>query len=189
MIITKSIEMWLRRAPRPAAILADAHRINVPGGGRPWQEIAKTLEALEATKLVAIDGSGNVLRAKTVAEKPVDDDPDDTTKKDRTTLTHFASLLSAAYDKGSQAGTPLLNAAMAFVQEQSQNLLQANKEIDRLRNELAKARAQIAELTALPAAEEEGGIVGALLTGMAQAQAAKQLPNGKGKPIAEGKKS
>lgn len=156
---------WLRKAPRPAAILADDQRIEVPPNARAWRDLIATIESLEPAKLTAVDKQGNVIRSITLE----DDAPQPSAASpEMSDLQLFAKLLADGYDRGMRANQPVIDSAMVFVERQGQRLAKAESEIDRLRAVIHKQHLQIAELSG--AAADGGGddsLLGSLMAGLA----------------------
>lgn len=180
------ISKWLRKTPQPATILIDdSKRIDVGTRGGRWTEVARSIVALNASKLTALDGQGSVLRAIEIDDGSGDDE---TSKVEGASdLQVFAKLVAEAYEKGTQAPAKLMQSAMEFIERQGQRLVAQDREIERLRTINARLSAEIMQLKALPPGpDEESGIVGALMQGVLQAQAEQAAvvapaPNGKGK--------
>lgn len=183
-----NLAQWLRKTPQPHTVLADDQKIPVPHGkGGKWRDICRTIETLGATKIVALDAHGQIIRGGTIDD---DEPPEEKKPIDAKScptcggsLNHFASLLADGYEKGSKSYAPLIKEAMAFVQEQSLRLAQSEREIDKLRAHNHKLQAEILVLTSQPSEGEEGAIA-QLAAGFLQAQAGQQAPaqqqNGKG---------
>ena len=121
---------------------------------------------MDPNKLTALDGKGNVIRSIVLDS---DDDRPSAASPDMSDLQCFAKLLAEGYDKGSKASQPLVDHAMQFVERQSVRLAKAESEIERLRAHIHKLNLHVAELSQAPAAPEDGGIMGALMTGVLQA--------------------
>lgn len=179
------ISKWLRKTPQPATIVVDeGKRIDVGTRGGRWTEVARSIEALGATKLQALDGQGNVLRAITLD----DDEREEGGKSElQGDLQALSKIVADAYEKGTQAPQKLLESAMTFIERQGQRLVVQDREIERLRNINARLTAEIMQLKAVPASDDEGGLVGALMQGMIQGQLGgagateeAPAPNGKG---------
>jgi hypothetical protein len=194
------ISKWLRKTPQPATIIVDdAKRIDVGTRGGRWTEVARSIEALGASKLTALDGQGNVLRAITIA----DDDDDDSEKKGKhdhpsacptcgVSLDQFAALLSDAYLNGSKSQKDayhsifeentklvrLLADRLGALEMAWQKSLQNHA---RMITDMAEADA--ARTIAEASAGDDGvqGLVSALASGMMEGQAAHghAQPNGR----------
>jgi hypothetical protein len=153
-----NLTYWLRKTPQPATILADDKRIDVPKNARAWRDLTATLEALEPSKLTALDGQGNVIRS-IVLEADEDKAPP---SPEMTDVQLFARLLADAYEKGSRANQPVIDSAMQFVERQGVRLQKAEAEIERLRAHIHKLTMQLGEFSgAAPAAEDS--LMGAIM--------------------------
>lgn len=180
-----TISKWLRKTPQPAAVVVDdTKKIDVPNKGGRWTEIARTIEALGASKLTALDGQGNVIRALTISE---DDDAPESKTELQSDLQALSKIIADAYEKGTQAPSKLMESAMTFIERQGQRLVAQDREIERLRALNARLSAEIMQLKSLPIeAEGDDGILTAVIQGMAQGQMAAAAggeeppPNGKG---------
>jgi hypothetical protein len=168
-----NLNYWLRKTPQPVTILADDKRIDVPRNGRAWRDLTATIKALEPSKLTCLDGQGNVIRS-VVLEEEASAEPAAPASPEMSDLQLFARLLAEGYEKGMTANQPIIDSAMGFVERQGVRLAKAESEIDRLRTIIHKQTLQIAELQHVPApaASEEGGILGAIVTGAMQGLAA-----------------
>ena len=187
--MTFDLSRWLRKTPQPSAILADDKRIEVPRGGRGWRDLTKTIEALEASKIVALNGQGEVIRS-TRLDSETDEEKTSAPAAEMSDVQLFARLISEAYERGATTYAPLLTSAMSFVETQGLRLHKAEQEIDRLRTVVHKLNLQIIELTAIEAPSGEDGIMGALVAGIAQGQAAAlPAPGNNGKQQARPKES
>lgn len=177
------LSKWLRKTPQPATIVVDdGKRIDVGTRGGRWTEVARSIMALGASKLTALDGQGNVIRAIVME----DDSEDESSKTElQGDLQALAKIIADAYEKGTQAPSKLLDSAMMFIERQGQRLVAQDREIERLRSINARLSAEIMQLKSIPAGDDEdGGIVGALMQGVMQAQAREvvaEQPNGKGR--------
>lgn len=107
---TAQISKWLRKTPQPATIVIDdGKKVDVGSKGGRWTEVARTIEAMGATKLTALDSKGDVIRAIVMD----DDESEDKQGKHEqhragcptcgVDLNGFASILADAYDKGARA--------------------------------------------------------------------------------------
>lgn len=170
----KNLSHWLRKAPQPVALLADAHRIEVPKSSRAWRDLVATIESLEPTKLTALDGQGNVLRSIVLETEEAQPSA---ASDDMTTLQMFAKLIAEGYQHGMKANQPLVDSAMGFVEKQAQASAKKDSEIERLRSLVNKQQLQIIELTGAPAGDGEDSILGTMLAAVAQAGAAGPLAN------------
>jgi hypothetical protein len=185
---TGQISKWLRKTPQPASIVIDdGRKVDVGNKGGRWTEVARTIEAMNATKLTALDSKGDVIRA-IVMDGESEDESDVAKVKGESDLQVFAKLVADAYEKGTQAPAKLLDSAMTFIERQGQRLVAQDREIERLRMINSKLSAELLQLKALPPeieGGEDGGIVNALIQGalMGQQQAAQTeapVTNGKG---------
>jgi hypothetical protein len=161
-----NLNHWLRKTPQPVTVLADDKTITVPKNGRAWKDLTKTIEALDPTKLTCLDGKGEVIRSIVLEDK--DDKSETTPEMSDTQL--YAKLIAEAYDKGSRVNAPLIEQIMIFLERQSQSLAKAHADIEKLRHENHRLRAQILELSAQPEASD-GGILGELAAAVMQGQA------------------
>lgn len=167
--LPKNVQQWLRKTPRPATIVADDKPIAVPTGGRAWKELATTLEAINPTKLIAMDAAGTIIRSIMVEGS---DEDDKHSSPEMSDVQLFAKLISEAYDKGNKMNQPLLDNCLNMIDRQAQTIQKQSSEIDKLRFTIHKMQAEILELTAQPG-DEDGGVLGALAQGMAMAEANK----------------
>lgn len=167
------LDAFLRKTPQPVAVLADAQRIEVPKSGRPWRDLAQTIETLAPSKVTCLDGQGQVIRAMDL-EASEEDGPK--SQAPEPTLNQFARLLAEGYERGSKVNQPLLDNALAFIERLSARLSKAESEIERLRGINARLVAENLQLKTLPTGEagEEGGIVAALVQGIAAAATEQQ---------------
>lgn len=173
-----NLNYWLRKTPQPVAILADDKRIDVPKNGRAWRDLTATIEALEPSKLTALDGQGNVIRSINLTSES-DEDAPAAPSPEMSDLQLFAKLLAEAYDKASSKMQPIVDSAMAFVERGGTRLAKAEAENDRLRQHINKLNMQIGDLTAAPAPAGEagdGGILGSIVAGAMQGLAAGNTP-------------
>lgn len=166
-----NITYWLRKTPQPVAVLCDDKRIEVPKNGRAWRDLTATIKSLEPSKLTCLDGQGNVIRAVVIE---AEDDKPAPSSPEMSDLQLFARLLSEGYEKGMRANQPIVDSAMAFVEQQSTRLARAESEIDRLRAQNAKLTLQISELSgAAPAGDDS--LLGTIMAGI-QASTLAQNP-------------
>lgn len=97
------LDAWLRRKPQPAAVLADGRRVAVPDSPRRWAELAETLDALGASRLVAIDDQGVTLRAVSLESGGELQEQAAAPKSPLASeLTVMSSLLADAYRTGAE---------------------------------------------------------------------------------------
>jgi hypothetical protein len=164
---TFNLSRWLRKMPQPVRVVADDKTIDVPKHGRGWKELCQTIEALEPSKLTCLDGQGAILRS-TVLDGG-DDKPE--TSPELSDVQLFAKLISEAYDKGSKVNQPLIDSIMMFLERQSQTLAKANADIEKLRNENHRLRAEILKLSAAPEVDEDQSALGILASALVQGQA------------------
>ncbi len=170
-----NLNYWLKKTPRPVAVLADERRIEVPNNTRGWRDLTATIRAMEPSKVTCLDGQGNVIRS-IVLESDDDDDKPAAPSPDMSDLQYFAKLLAEAYEKGRTASQPLVDNAMGFVDRQGQRLAKAETENDRLRAHVHKQSIRIAELSQAPlmeASTEGESIMGTLLAGVVQGAASQ----------------
>jgi hypothetical protein len=168
-----NLTYWLRKSPRPSAILADDKRIEVPNNARAWKDLTATIASLEPSKLTALDGQGNVIRS-IVLESDDDRAPPSPEMSD---LQLFAKLLAEAYDKGGRANQPIVDSAMGFIDRQGARLAKADAEIERLRSHNHKLQMQIAELTTGAAPQADDSLLGTIMAGLAQGNGVNPLAN------------
>lgn len=170
-----NITYWLRKTPQPTAILADDKRIEVPRNGRAWRDLTATIKAMEPSKLTCLDGQGNVIRSIVLESE---DDKPVTASAEMSDLQLFAKLLAEGYEKGMTANQPIIDNAMQFVERQGVRLAKAEGEIERLRAHIHKQNLEISRLCNLPPpAADDGGILGSIVAGIAQSQAANIMPS------------
>jgi len=166
-----NLSRWLRKTPQPVQIDADGKRVEVPKHGRNWQEVTRTIEALGATKLSALDGQGAILRSVDLSE----DDDGKAQSPELSDVQCFAKLIAEAYEKGTKSYAPLLESAMSFIERQGQRLASMEREIEKLRAHGAKLQAELLAVSAAPPQSDDGGIMAGLVQGMLAGQAG---PNG-----------
>lgn len=180
---------WLRKSPQPRIIVADGKRIEVGNKGGKWRDMVRTIESLGATKLEALDGSGNILRAFTI-EDDDDDDAKPASKTEHphacptcgTSLNMFAQLLSNAFKTGSDSQRDayqsifsentnlvrLLADRLGALEASQHKWLQTHV---RQTVDLAQAKADAA-LAASNGGDGGDSILGPLIAGVLQGQAA-----------------
>lgn len=164
-----NITYWLRKTPRPAALLADDKRIEIPKNARAWKDLTATIASLEPSKITALDGQGNVIRS-IVLESDDDDDGKAQPSAEMTDVQFFGRLLAEAYEKGGKSTQPIVDSAMGFIDRQGARLAKQETENERLRAVIHKQSLQIAELSgAAPAGDES--LLTTILAGVAQAGA------------------
>lgn len=168
-----NLNYWLRKTPQPVAILADEKRIEVPKNARAWRDLTETLKALDPSKLTCLDGQGNVIRSVNLESDDADKTPASPEMSD---LQVFAKLLAEGYEKGMKANQPIVDSALQFVERQSQRLMKAESEIERLRGVIHKLNSQIATLSNTPAPVADDSIMGALVSGVLNAQQNQNPP-------------
>lgn len=176
---TIDLNVWLRKHPQPVAVMLDgSRRIALNGGGRQWRDMVATLNGLTPTpsKLEALDAKGEVLRAIDLGGKVVkDEDEDEETAGGKSDLQVFANLLADA-----TKDQPIMKHMMEFIDRQSQRLAQADREVDKLREDNAKLRAHVLELT-VGGGSEEGSdpvtqLVSAFTAGRQQTAVVRAVP-------------
>lgn len=166
-----NLTYWLRKTPRPTAVLADDQHIDVPKNGRAWRDLTATIQALEPTKLTCLNEKGEVIRSVVLQ---ADEEKPASVSQEFSDLQFFGKLLAEGYKDGRAANQPLVDSAMQFVERQSQRLAKAESEIDRLRNVIHKLQGQLTEATSAPVPEAaDDSIVGTMIAGALQAQAQK----------------
>jgi len=162
-----NIGQWLRKSPQPSVIEADGQKIEVGNKGGKWRDMVLTLESMGATRIVAMDNHGSVLRAVTLEEEHVSASGK---KEDESELQTFARLLAEGYEKGAKVQQPLLDNAMSFIERQSVRLAAAEREVERLRTVIQKLQGDLIQLKALPPTEGSNDMMQAVLAGFLQAQ-------------------
>lgn len=173
-----NLRHWLKKSPRPVAVMADEQRIEVPNNVRAINDLVATIQSLTPSRLTCLNDKGAVIRSINLESEddrpPVVGQP----SPEMTDLQFFGRLLADGYENGRKANQPIIDSAMQFVEAQGQRLLKAEAEIERLRAHIHKLNAKIGELSLVQAApgesgEDDGGVVGALLAGAMQGMAAK----------------
>lgn len=164
---------WLRKLPRPVALMADDKRVEVPKSARAWRDLVATVESLDPSKLTALDGDGNVIRSIVLEDesKPAGTSPE------MPDLQLFARLLAEGYEHGRKANQPIIDSAMSFVERQSTRLSRAETENDRLRAENHRLRMQLAELSGAPASSGDDSLLSTIMAGALQAAGSNPLAN------------
>jgi hypothetical protein len=147
--------------------MADDKRIEVPNNSRAWKDLTETIKAMEPAKLTCLDAKGNVIRSVVLESE---DDKPPSAPPQQSDLQLFAKLLAEGYEHGMKANQPLIDSAMVFVERQGVRLARAESEIERLRAHIHRQNLQIAQLSSAPAADDDGGIMGALMAGALQGQ-------------------
>jgi hypothetical protein len=171
------VSQFFRKMPRPVKIVADdKHEIPVPNGGRVWPDIWRTLSVIKPEKLTAYDADNKLLRALDMEKVGADEDESGDKSDDMSDLQFFGKLLDGAYDKAGNNYAKIIAEAMKFIEQQSGRLIAADRELDRLRQENAKLRRELAEIVSGPAADEApGGFVGAMIHGALSSPAGQAL--------------
>ncbi len=167
-----NLNRWLRKTPQPVAVLADDKRVEVPKHGRGWRDLTQTIEALEASKLVALDGQGNVIRSIVLEG---DDGKEVAPSQEMSDVQLFAKLISEAYEKSGRQYEPLINNAMEMADRQGQRIARLETDLERARMQIHKLTAQIIELTSGPVEDSEQGVLGALVQGVMQGAAESKV--------------
>jgi len=98
-----SLRHWLRRAPRPTRIRADAQEIQVPTSGHWVAQVEETIASLAPARVHALAADGSILRALELERD--DDAPSAPTPTTTTTTDNAAQLV--------QLGRLLLDASEA----------------------------------------------------------------------------
>jgi hypothetical protein len=170
-----NLTYWLRKTPRPVAVMADDQRIDVPNNGRAWRDLTETIRALEPSKLTCLDGQGKVIRSIVLEsddDKPAAGAPPSAEMSD---LQYFAKLIAEAYEKGRTQGQPIVDSAIGLVGLQGQRLAKSESELERARAHIYKLQMRLAQITNVPMGEADGGgessIMGTLLAGVMQGAA------------------
>jgi hypothetical protein len=105
-----NLQSWLRRTPQPVAVIADGKRVVVPSTARKWHELTATLEAMNATRLVALDDSGVTLRATSLEDGA---EVEERAKSPLATeLTLMSGLLADAYRTGAETSLRAMSSAI-----------------------------------------------------------------------------
>jgi hypothetical protein len=167
--LPKNVQQWLRRMPRPTHILADDKRVEVPNHGRAWKDLTATLIAMNPRKLTALDISGTVLRSIEVDGEETDRE----VSPEMSDVQLFAKEIALAYDRGSKVNQPLIDNIISFVDRQAQQIQKMSSEIDRLRNHNLKLQSEILAMSVEPQGGEDGGLLSAVVQGIAAGEAAK----------------
>lgn len=98
----RDVRSWLRAHPRPKAIRVDGAKIvTITNRPNKWADAHQAIETLGATKLEALDGQGNVLRA-TDLESDVDPIADAPSQKEawpESEAAQMAIIITAACDR------------------------------------------------------------------------------------------
>lgn len=168
-----NLTYWLRKSPQPAALLADDQRIDIPRNKRAWRDLTATIEALEPSKLTALDAQGNVIRSITLEQAEQDSVPAPSSVM--TDLQFFGKLLADAYDRGASKMQPIVDSAMSAVERGGERLAKAESEADRLRAHVHRLNVQLAELSGAAAPAGDDSLLGTLMAGALQAGAANPL--------------
>lgn len=171
---------WLRKTPQPAYVLADGKRVELGAAGSKWSDVERTIEAVGATKIEAYKHDGTLLRAMSIADESEDKSAPVAsvvhTDPETARLSHFATLLADAYDRGANsvfkafAGVleennkliKMLADRLSASDASAQRLLQNNA---RMITDLARAHA---ELDSAPEAGEEPSVMNLLAAAAAQ---------------------
>lgn len=170
-----NLRNWLKKTPRPAAVLADDKRIDVPNNHRAINDLVATIQALDPDKLTCVDKDGNVIRSMSL-ETEEDKAAAAPTTPEMSDLQLFATLLAQGYEHGRKANQPIVDQALQFVERQASRLAAAEREIERLRTHNNKLHQQILELSVVPVPAPASGdesIMSALIGGVMQGQLAK----------------
>lgn len=167
-----NLRSWLKKTPRPAFVLADEKRIEVPNNHRAINDLVATIEALEPAKLTCLDKSDNVIRSMSLESE--DDRSVVPATPEQSDLQLFARLLAEGYEHGRKANQPIIDSAMQFVERQGVRLAKAEAEIERLRAHIHKQNLSIAEMSVAPEPAADDSIMGALMQGALQAGVLQQ---------------
>lgn len=167
-----NLRNWLKKSPRPITVVADDKPIAVPNNHRAINDLVTTIQAMEPSKLTCLDKEGNVIRSMSL-EAEEDKSSANPASPEMSDLQLFAKLLAEGYEHGRRANQPIIDSAMQFVERQSQRLMKAESEIERLRGHIHKLTLQIGELSLVPEAAPSGddSIMGAIVAGIAQGAA------------------
>lgn len=166
---------WLRKLPRPVAILADGQRLDV-GKSPSWTELASTVEAMNVARVTLLGPRDAVLRARALDDGAAPALPASPELPD---VQVFARLLAEAYANGAKATETayqrifeentklvrLLAERLGALEAAWQKSLSTHA---RLVMDVAEARADAADAAAETA--DGGGLGGALLQGMLAGQ-------------------
>jgi hypothetical protein len=167
--LPKNIQQWLRKLPRPTHILADDKKVEVPNHGRAWKELSATIAAMNPSKLTALDINGTVLRS--IGMEGGDDDKEVSPEMSDVQL--FAKLVAEAYDRGSRVNQPLIDNIVSFIDRQAQQIAKMAAELDKVRAHNLRLQGQVMELQT-PPADGEGGLLSAVVQGIALSEAQQQ---------------
>ena len=166
-----NLRHWLKKTPRPIAVLADDKRIDVPNNHRAINDLVATIQALEPSRLTALGPGDSVIRSVVLDVEAAA--PAAAPSQEMADLQFFGKLLAEAYK------APIVEQAMSFVERQERRLAAAEREIERLRAHNVRLHQQILELSVTPAAEpmadagDGESLVGAMIAGAMQAQLGK----------------
>ncbi len=90
------LRSWLLQQPRAAELRVqigkDKNTVSV--SGQSWAKLASTLQAMQADRIDAVDGGGNILRSV----RPADVDDEDEAKPEAAPATTPSGLPAQAYD-------------------------------------------------------------------------------------------
>lgn len=202
----QAIRFWLLRAPRPASLRLTAGSVvkAFAIAGQSWMGVARSVEAMQVELIEALDGAGNLIRAKRTADDDDDDDLSETTlaksqlpaalpavatDPETARFELFARLLVQATQHATEqarAGNEVAFAKLCEIAEimgkRGEALERSLAATERL---LHNARIENAEQAGELAAAQggEGGLlndlVGAVTQGMGMAKNGAPAPNGK----------
>lgn len=175
-----NLRHWLKKTPRPAVVMADAQRIDVPNNARAINDLIGTITALEPAKLTCLDAKGAVIRSIVLedVESSSAAEARPPASPEMSDLQLFATLLAQGYEHGRKANQPIVEQAMGFVERQGQRLAAAEREIERLRQHNNRLHQQIAELRVVPVSPPQGGddsIMATIVAGALQGQLGRTI--------------
>lgn len=171
-----NLSYWLKKSPKPVAVMADDKRIDVGRNRRAFLELTETIKTLDPDKVTCLDAQGNVLRS-TVLDSEASAEEATAVTAEQSDLQLFARLLAEGYEHGRKASQPIVDSAMQFVERQSARLAKAESVIDQQRTHIAKLNARIAELSNAPLApEDESSVLGTMLAAAVQSGALTSVP-------------
>lgn len=196
-----AFKAWLRRKPKPNRVRATCEdgpdrtvAINARTGASFWNDTIATLASLRVVRVEALDAEGNVLRSRDVdpddgadGEEPEEQEEPELPPAAKPTTTdatliQFAKLLSEAYRNGADAQRASSEVAFTRLVELTNVAFQRLDALERAYSRSFNERLRDAANTpASGGGDDLQGLIGAMLGGMAQAQAAKAT-NGASSP-------
>lgn len=101
--ITANLIKWLKKMPRPVAILCDQQRVEIPHGHSPWREVAQTVLTIGPSKISALAADGSVLRAQSLDSDDEEGGGQEPQTPAQSDLQMFAKLLAEAHASSNNA--------------------------------------------------------------------------------------